>query len=427
MNVASQMQRWRTTIQEVVYGGLPVFTWNAEELATRFLVTAFFIAPPLFIVIENAPTAWGILAPLSVLPLYALYGGGIRTRWLLVPFAVSACVALLAALSAVWSIDAHRSLAGAFVFGAYVLLGFSIVQSLRALSPAHRERVWRALIAGGCVSLLLLAGYELMHATVDEPGELLNEVARTLHKTTYYGIIIASALLFDAILLRNRRRLIFVAVVFAVPTLLLGRSTGINFAILLIAALYFMNSVWRQRTLVIFCTCYVAFAFVAPWITPRLFQALSGTKLLDFYSGTFAARLELWDMVSQHVGRAWLFGHGADTMRIATYVIQNPKYYHLPDLPSAHSMVFDLWFELGLIGILVLLVIIVEVARRILRLTGAAQLACMSIFLATVIELSVDHRIWLSWMQGTLIFGVSICVLAILRQRAYLQQRPPVQ
>jgi hypothetical protein len=51
----------------------------------------------------------------------------------------------------------------------------------------------------------------------------------------------------------------------------------------------------------------------------------------------------------------------------------------------------------------------------------------MSIFLATVIELSVDHRIWLSWMQGTLIFGVCVCVLAILRQRAYLQQRPPVQ
>jgi hypothetical protein len=63
----------------------------------------------------------------------------------------------------------------------------------------------------------------------------------------------------------------------------------------------------------------------------------------------------------------------------------------------------------------------VEVARRILRLTGAAQLACMSIFLATVIELSVDHRIWLSWMQGTLIFGVCICVLAILRQRTHLQ------
>jgi O-antigen ligase len=203
---------------------------------------------------------------------------------------------------------------------------------------------------------------------------------------------------------------------------LLGRSTGINFAILLIAALYFMDGVWRRRTLVIFCICYVVFAFTAPWIIPPLFQALSGTSLLDIYPGTFAARLELWGMVSQHVKDAWLFGHGADTVRIATYIVQNPKYYHLPDLPSAHSMVFDLWFELGLIGILVLAAIIIEIARRILRLTGAAQLVCISIFLATIIELSVDHRIWLSWMQGTLIFGVCVCVLAILRQRAHRQQ-----
>jgi hypothetical protein len=36
----------------------------------------------------------------------------------------------------------------------------------------------------------------------------------------------------------------------------------------------------------------------------------------------------------------------------------------------------------------------------------------MTVFLAATIELSVDHRIWLSWILGALVFGASIWVLS---------------
>jgi O-antigen ligase len=116
-------------------------------------------------------------------------------------------------------------------------------------------------------------------------------------------------------------------------------------------------------------------------------------------------------MVAQHVWEAPLIGHGSDTMRIATYVIENPKYYTLPDLPSAHNVIFDLWFELGILGILIWIGLLVVAARAALKINRVSQLISVAILFGVVAELSVDHRVWLSWVQGTIVFALGICLL----------------
>jgi O-antigen ligase len=104
------------------------------------------------------------------------------------------------------------------------------------------------------------------------------------------------------------------------------------------------------------------------------------------------------------------------------------KYYDLPDIPSAHNMVFDIWYELGLIGIIALLSIISIAARMVMYLQAGSLLVTMIMMLGTIVELSVDHRIWLSWVQGALILTIAASVLASkadLKIRSQGIERPP--
>ncbi|WP_208696190.1 O-antigen ligase family protein [Mesorhizobium sp. M8A.F.Ca.ET.057.01.1.1] len=194
-------------------------------------------------------------------------------------------------------------------------------------------------------------------------------------------------------------------------TLLYGQSTGINLAIVFVAAMFAMPAKYRQHALVGFFAAYLSLALIAPFVVSPLFAYLKTTGWLVFYPGTFAARLDLWQMISPHIAEQPVLGHGADTMRNAVGVVVNPTYYAQADLPSAHNIVFDLWYELGALGIIVYGVLLGAIIRMIGRLSGSCHFVPSSYLIIAVVELSVDHRIWLSWVLGTLVFAAGICIL----------------
>ena len=398
------------TFRAAFLGGRPFWVPDANELTTRILICSFFLAAPLFVGIENSPTAWAIGTPLIALPFRIMN----RTRF---AFRLSrttlllAVFVILAGVSACWSISAPRSLHAALVVAGYAILGLMLIEQIDILPDAHRERIWKALLTGGVVAIIFLMAFEI-RAGLFLDGVTLVDATLTLHKITFYGLLICAALLGNAELARSRSWLIFAAVAFALPTLVLGRSTGINFAILLIASIYFLHEITRRRVFIAFCVAYVLGALSGPFIAPSIFHALDQTGILNWQTGTFGARLELWSMISHEIFENFWFGHGADTTRSAYYIVQQPKYYTLPDLPSGHNIIFDVWFELGAAGIIVYLLLFAVLARAVLRVRGAAGMASMTVFLAATIELSVDHRIWLSWILGALVFGASIWVLS---------------
>jgi hypothetical protein len=58
----------------------------------------------------------------------------------------------------------------------------------------------------------------------------------------------------------------------------------------------------------------------------------------------------------------------------------------------------------------------------------------MLMFLCLLVELSVDHRLWLSWVYGTLIFAAVVSVLAVRietprrrRARGSAPESPPAR
>ncbi|QPC94091.1 O-antigen ligase family protein [Mesorhizobium sp. INR15] len=390
--------------QAIVLGGLPLWTKNLGEILFRALIGAYFVAPVLFVSIDTSPTAMAIIAAIiaaaSLLMKRPSFTGGLAT--LTAILAILSCFVLLSAL---WSADPSRSIGAARnVFG-YSVAALVLIQCLMVISAAQCDRLLQAFTAGACIALAVLIGRELYFAFASG-DPLLAEKVVVLHKITFYGAF------FSVILLTQPGPLSkALAVFFAVSTLLYGRSTGIDLAIMVVALFLATPRRFRQPVLVCFVVFYMALAAVGPLVVPPLFAFLDTKGLLGFQPGTFAARLELWKMVSATVAEAPILGHGANTMRNAVGVVVNPKYYTLVDLASAHNIVFDLWYELGIVGIIVYGMILAAVTRMIGRLTGTSQFIAGSFLMVAVIELSVDHRIWLSWTLGTLAFAASICVL----------------
>ena len=383
-----------------VLAGEKVVTSDRSERATRILIGALFLAPPLFVLIQLSPTAWAIALPI-ILVLN-------DPRPLLAP-SLRLCAAspfiptflLLAALSAAWSVDPLRSLSSAYKSAGFFVLGALTLAQLDLLPERSLSRIRIALMTGCMIGILCLASIEV-YAWCKLART--TELDRTLHKIAFYGLY------FAAFLLGAGRffwlRIGFVGVAFALPTLFLGHTAGVNLAIGLLFIIGFLGDC-KQKAMTValvgaYCFAAVGLPFVVEWAYAHVDQfsipVLPSTR-------SYMARLELWQVLSPKIKEALLLGHGADTTRIASIPFGTFKYYDNPDLPSAHNVVVDTWYELGLAGIFVLLAVIVGLTRKALSVSAGTFLPVFFVLIGTLIELAVDHRIWLSWLQGILIFA----------------------
>ncbi|MBZ9709927.1 O-antigen ligase family protein [Mesorhizobium sp. ESP7-2] len=388
----------------VILGGFPVWTSSRDEIVLRVLLGLYALSPALFVFIEMSPTALALVA--GVMGALALLTKGARFGRATTGLAVT--LALLSGFvlsSALWSVSPSRSLMAAKdVFG-YSVAAILLFECILALPSAQRDRLARVSLVGMLIGLVSVMGWELYFAFLTEDPRFVGNVF-TLHKITVYGA-------FFAVIFLTQPRLVWkgLAALFAVLTLLYGQSTGVNLAIVFVAAMFVMPAKCRQHALVGFFAVYLFLALIAPFVVSPLFAYLKTTGLLTFYPGTFAARLDLWQMISPHIAEQPFLGHGANTMRNAVGVVVSPTYYAQVDLPSAHNIVFDLWYELGALGIIVYGLVLGAIIRMIGGLSGPGHFIASSYLIIAVVELSVDHRIWLSWVLGTLVFTAGICIL----------------
>ncbi|MBZ9681476.1 MULTISPECIES: O-antigen ligase family protein [unclassified Mesorhizobium] len=388
----------------VILGGFPAWTSNRDEIVFRMLLGLYALSPALFAFVEMSPTVLtlvgALMGALALLTKRARFGRG--TTGLAIALALLSGFVLASAL---WSVDASRSLMAARdVFG-YSIAAILLFQGILALASAQRERLARVSLAGMLIGVVSVMGWELYFAFLTEDPRFVENVF-TLHKITVYGA-------FFAVIFLAQPRLVWkgLAALFAFLTLLYGRSTGVNLAIVLVAVMFVMPAKYRQHVLVGFFAVYLSLALIAPFVVAPLFAYLKTTGWLAFYPGTFAARLDLWQMISPRIADQPILGHGANTIRNAAGVVVSPTYYAQADLPSAHNIVFDLWYELGALGIIVYGVLLAAIIRMIGGLSGPCHFIASSYLIIAVVELSVDHRIWLSWVLGTLVFAAGICIV----------------
>ncbi len=160
---------------------------------------------------------------------------------------------------------------------------------------------------------------------------------------------------------------------------------------------------------------FATLTLALPWMMPALHTAARGSALWTFQPGTFAARLNIWAGTADQIRERPWFGHGAEYARIAGFI--DPQSGERAFHNHPHSLPMQLWLDLGLVGVLLFLAVLVAGYRLISRQERVAALMLTAITNAGLAVLSVSHGMWQGWYLGLAGIVMAYALILIARTR----------
>jgi O-antigen ligase len=322
------------------------------------------------------------------------------TRAQVVVVAALAALALWAALSALWSLDPDASLLDAQRTPLY------------AVAVAAALLVRGALVAGVLAGVVLVCVYSLAERLVNGPpdppdpfeGTLLYEplgYANGLAALAALGVALAAGLL-------ARRPVVLVAVLAPlVATLLLTGSRGALVAAPVGAAVALALVHGRRRAAGAVAT--VAAAGLA------LALVLPAGSLAESLARHFGSRAWYWHVAWEATGASPLAGRGAGTFQLM-WLERRPFAESVLD---AHSLYLETLVELGLVGLVVVLVALAPPLVAALR--ESADPAAAGGYVAFCLHAGLD---W-DWELPAVTVAGLLCGCALLVVERKKVARPP--
>jgi O-antigen ligase len=127
-------------------------------------------------------------------------------------------------------------------------------------------------------------------------------------------------------------------------------------------------------------------------------------------------RITLWNEIALLVPRAPLLGVGADM----TYVVR-PDMHEIPaaapsifmglPITHPHNVYLQVWYELGLVGAVLLTVLGIMVLREIARLGTAQRPYALALFAAVAVQIGFSYSIWQIWFMC--LFGFAAAMFGL--------------
>lgn len=135
--------------------------------------------------------------------------------------------------------------------------------------------------------------------------------------------------------------------------------------------------------------------FGAPWIFQLWFRFVEIVPLPRAIN--FRIRGEIWDSVGKKILEAPFFGFGIDSSRYLKHLQLHHKYFPWENAHHPHSMILQLWLDLGLVGVMIVAGLLYsgwKLVRRVEPLARPPILAGISMLFVFV---TVTHSIWQTW------------------------------
>lgn len=136
-----------------------------------------------------------------------------------------------------------------------------------------------------------------------------------------------------------------------------------------------------------------------------IFDWFRVTSMWESRPLTVKPRLLMWRAMVDNVEEAPFIGKGVEFVRATGY--RNPETSALTAETHPHSFLFQIWVDLGLVGVVLLIAVVALLAEILRRVEGPARVMYASIMAGTLGVWSVSHGMWQSWFVGL----VGICVL----------------
>ena len=173
----------------------------------------------------------------------------------------------------------------------------------------------------------------------------------------------------------------------------------------------FANAVGFIAGLAAFATAYIAPRLIltavlaallvwlvgAPFATPLLASAIDAEQLPFSWN----ARVEIWSYICDRIWEQPWFGHGLDAARA-----------HLPTVPvHPHSASLQIWFELGVAGVLLAAASLITGGRTLLRHFGdnrPAAAAAAGTLAAVGVIANLSFNLWAEWWLAAMFLAAGV-------------------
>ena len=363
----------------------------------------------------------------------------IATRWSLTRLlakninAGAAAFLVLAALSAVWSIEPAATILRFISLASIVLICFAI-----SLAGWHRQRFQQLAIPP--LMFILVASLAIGIIFPDEIKELGNDISQ---KDAWHGITLTKnqfgmtaslgvLICVNRWLAREGRTSWAIAgAAVAFVCLILSRSNASLLATML--GVLFMVLVMRVPMIkrrysthvvgAIFATILL-YELVIQNVIPGAYTLLAPIRSLTGKDATFSARTMIWDVVKEHIQAAPYLGTGygaywvGPVARSPSYVFTYLMYFYPTE---AHNGYLDVVNDLGYVGLICLLVFLFSYMRQALQLMRIDRNQA-ALYLALLFQQMVMNMSESEWFSRDSTFTILILAMTCL-SRGLLEGR----
>ena len=306
-----------------------------------------------------------------------------------------------AALSSLWTYRPDEALLLALRLGALGLACAILVGLALRLAPAERAAIGRWLCIGFAIGLVFLIAERLsgsyLHYLVEEPRETRTALAVLNRGATGMALLVwpVTAVLYRgpagrlALLLPTA--LLVLLLFYESQAAIIGVVAGL--AVLLCAAL-------SDRLAMLGVALLLVLVFLGGPIVADLAPAPTPEEQL-WLPHSAKHRLHIWEFAAARIYERSLFGWGFDSAFNMPNMGAVPFDGSQRAMPShPHNGVLQIWLELGLVGALLTLALLIAVWRQIGRLTGVERAAALALlvtgFVIACISYGVTQSKWVT-------------------------------
>ena len=406
------------------------------------LPALFFLSP--FVTAAVPRLTWLFVALIAISVGVRAWRQGVAWRSLVPLDAVSiaaALVALYVSISALWAADPSAGFAKAALLWGLVLLTVAASTALAALDERQLRLAALGFAAGAALGAIyvlfeMLTGAAITRAAMNVVPALrpdkLKHIGMSHHgyvkrislselnqNVTIVMLSLWPAISVLALVANKPRRTLLLTLLFVITGLAVLLSEHQSSQIALVLSLLTFLLAWKWRTAVIrtlaglWC---LTFALVLPFD----FAAYNaGWHMATWLPDSARARIILWEYTAEHVlEQPWL-GIGVDSTHSLNRRGQfdQPQGFIFPRSSGEHAHDFFLqtWYELGVVGAILLALAGAAIALRMLRLPKDIQPFAAASFAAFFGIAAFAWSMWQTWFMcaiGLLIFYVCIAARA---------------
>jgi len=306
-----------------------------------------------------------------------------------------------------------------------------------------KERIHRGLLygmIGGLVGVTAVSAWNWLAITNfhRQGGVQISAIPISIYALNDELKILSVLTFFTAAGMANKGKWLISCVVFPVVILLLScwtygtyKGTGagvfvshtpsdvVQFGLPLVIALFLVAALApKLMTNLVFLGIGTVLLFT-PWIFQIWYQVAEGLALPR--ASTFLVRAEIWDKIAQLSLQKPFFGYGLDATRYMGTIDFAQKYYKGDELAHPHNMFVQTWMDMGLVGVVFVLLFCYFAWQKVQKLPETIQPAIIAGISMYVLFAFATHSIWQTW---NLVLLCLMCVYTSLHvsERSSLNQ-----